>query len=397
MLPGIAYGPAFSCPVSWVQYILADLEAKLNVEIEMIQTSDTGLVEKALVMAAGDVLPDIIRIDQQQVRALILAGLLEDLSTYIARDKINLTRDFIPAGVEVFTYSGKCYALPAENSSNALFYNKNMFSNAGLQYPTTDWNSNTWLWNDFATAAKRLTVDRNGDGKPDQFGIAGMSHFYFYPWLWGADWLSPDFSTFLGDRPEVVAALEKMVAIKLELGAQGGSFTGGTAAMNIDGNWALGEQLRQSSLDWDMAAWPKGTQRTTVFFPNGFAIGKSSKNKELAWEVIKYLTVNPTGVRAYTDVVTRVPSHRGLWDYYLKMQERYFPGKAHSVFIDALMHGKIWALRFATNWSQIDKAIRAQWDKAWRGEISVATAMSQAAPTVNALLKDAMLVKPVQK
>lgn len=379
---------------SRLQTLLSDLATKLNFEMEMVTTSDTGLVEKAMVMAAGGIMPDIVRVDQQQIRALTLAGLLEPLDSYIARDRLNVKRDFIPIGVDAFSYAGHLYALPAENSSNALYYNKTMFNNAGLPYPTTDWAANTWTWDEFVAAAQRLTVDTNGDGKPEQYGIGNMSHFYFYPWLWGADWLDPEFTTFLGDRPEVIAALEKMAAVKLQFGAVGGSFANATAAMNINGNWDL-NGLRQSTLDWDLAAWPKGTQRTTVFFPNGFAISKTSKNKELAWEIIKYLTTNPEGVRGYTDIVNRVPSHRALWDYYLRVQESYFKGKANHVFIQALNYGKIWQLRYATNWSQIDKAIRAQWDRAWRGEIPVATAMRQAAPTVNALLKEAQLVKPV--
>ena len=374
--------------------MMADLEVKYDIEINIVHAPDTQLVERAFVMAAGDVLPDIIRIDQQQVRALVVAGLLTDLTPFLEREGVNLQTDFIPLTVETFSYQGAQYAIPAETSSNALFYNRQMFDNAGLTYPTTDWASDEWTWDEFAEAARRLTADTNGDGTPDQFGIMSFGHFYFYPWLWGYDWVDEGLTRFLGTEPGVIDALQRLADLRNITRVVGGNFIAGTAAMNVNGNWYLGNLRDQTFLEWDLAAMPKGSERATVFYPNGFAIGATSKHKELAWQIIRELMLVEEGVKRYTDAVTRVPSHRNYWDYYLESQNHLYPGRNNMVFVTALLFGRIWTLRFATNWSAIDQTIRAQWNQVWDGRKSAAQAMNEVADQVNSLLKEAHTAAP---
>jgi multiple sugar transport system substrate-binding protein len=69
-------------------------------------------------------------------------------------------------------------SVPLYGLSYALFYNKKLFKDAGLQPPKT--------WSEFVETGKKLTKDTNGDGKPDQWGFAmeggsitENSHFAF--------------------------------------------------------------------------------------------------------------------------------------------------------------------------------------------------------------------------
>ena len=48
-----------------------------------------------------------------------------------------------------------------------LFYNKDIFDRAGIPYPDT-----TWTYDDLRRVGARLTVDSNGDGIPDQWGLS---------------------------------------------------------------------------------------------------------------------------------------------------------------------------------------------------------------------------------
>ena len=61
------------------------------------------------------------------------------------------------------------YAFPYALVTTCLFYNMDMFDEAGLTYPNSD-----WTWNDFLKAAKALTKDTNKDGTIDQWG------YFFY-------------------------------------------------------------------------------------------------------------------------------------------------------------------------------------------------------------------------
>ena len=55
------------------------------------------------------------------------------------------------------------YAVPFALVNTVLYFNKDMFDAAGIAYPTDD-----WTWEEFREAAKKLTIDKNGDGTPDQ-------------------------------------------------------------------------------------------------------------------------------------------------------------------------------------------------------------------------------------
>ncbi|MBZ0309811.1 MAG: extracellular solute-binding protein, partial [Anaerolineae bacterium] len=48
--------------------------------------------------------------------------------------------------------NGNLYAGPVNWDTIAIFYNKDMFDAAGLEYPTAE-----WTWDDFAAAAEALT------------------------------------------------------------------------------------------------------------------------------------------------------------------------------------------------------------------------------------------------
>lgn len=62
----------------------------------------------------------------------------------------------------LYTYDDKYYAVPKDIDTIALWYNKTLFDEAGLDYPTAD-----WTWDDVTEAAKKLTKD---DGS--QYGLA---------------------------------------------------------------------------------------------------------------------------------------------------------------------------------------------------------------------------------
>ena len=62
----------------------------------------------------------------------------------------------------LYTHEDKYYAVPKDVDTIALWYNKTMFDEAEMEYPTAD-----WTWDDMFEAAKKLTKD---DGS--QYGLA---------------------------------------------------------------------------------------------------------------------------------------------------------------------------------------------------------------------------------
>ena len=105
---------------------------------------------------------------------------------------------------------GRQLGLPRDLNVIALFYNKAMFDKAGIPYP-----DDTWDWAKLSEVGKQLTLDTNGDGKTDQWGLytetTDMENYWSsLVWQNGGDILSPDGKTTVLDTPEAAGGLQRL-------------------------------------------------------------------------------------------------------------------------------------------------------------------------------------------
>jgi len=146
--------------------IIEDFEAAnptITIAVETIPYKE--LVTQFAAAASAGTAPDICWFENIDVE-LIEQGVLADMSHLFEADK----DDFFPAMYEAasFGYPGKIYGMviwPA--GANVIFYRKDLFREAGIEVPLK-------TWDDFIEAGKKLTVDKDKDGKIDQWGW-GMS------------------------------------------------------------------------------------------------------------------------------------------------------------------------------------------------------------------------------
>ncbi len=106
--------------------------------------------EKQLTLgiASGE-LPDLVILDGCGMASFIQLGLFGDISDA----DINWD-EYIAGPMESTMMDGKHYGIPFATNCTALFYNKDMFDEAGLAYP----DENT-TWEEFREMAKALTKD----------------------------------------------------------------------------------------------------------------------------------------------------------------------------------------------------------------------------------------------
>ena len=88
------------------------------------------------------------------------------MNNYISADGVNLA-DYNGL-TENFSFDGKQYALPARTDFYVMYYNKDIFDAAGVEYP-----SNDWTWEEFEETAKKLT---SGEGANKTYGA------FFHTW-----------------------------------------------------------------------------------------------------------------------------------------------------------------------------------------------------------------------
>ena len=142
--------------------IVADFTAATGIEAEVqVITWDQywTLLEAG---ASGGDMPDVFWMHSNEVQKYMSNGILMDLTDRIAAsDKLEM--DKFPEDIkQLYQYDGKVYAIPKDIDTIALWYNKTMFDEAGLEYPNED-----WTWDDFYDAAVKLTKE---DGS--QYGTA---------------------------------------------------------------------------------------------------------------------------------------------------------------------------------------------------------------------------------
>ena len=109
--------------------------------------------------------PDVFALDANPVKQYIKEGWVKDLTPYIAKEGgSEWLADFYPVSLMPVTENGKTYGVPKNVVAMVLVYNSEIFKKAGIQSPPK-------TWQDFQDVAKKLTVDTDGDGKIDQWGV----------------------------------------------------------------------------------------------------------------------------------------------------------------------------------------------------------------------------------
>ena len=187
---------------------------------------------------------------------------------------------FVDAGKDAVTVDGQPRAVPAFIDNLAVVYNKKIFDDAGVHYPTDD-----WTWDDFMTTAAELN---DPDAGIVGFGWPGTGDedttWRIWPLVWqqGGDIVSEDGDSvgFDGASGEAAlnvvaqAAADDSVYIDSTAGTERMQqlFASGKMAMNVAGPYTLPEYV-DAKVDYGVASMPSfGDEHTTIAGPDTWAI-----------------------------------------------------------------------------------------------------------------------------
>ena len=252
--------------------------------------------EKLRVLFAGGTPPDVFAMDAPLYMDWQSRGVLLDLQPYLDREPA-IFDGVYPATLSAYKVGTDYYGLPRDFQTIVLYYNKDKFDAGGVAYPTAD-----WTYDDLRAAAKKLTLDKNGDGTTDQWGFwdGGYDMEPFWGalvWAYGGE-VVKDGKTLIAS-PQATKAFQfmydmwvtdKSMPTEQQLAAYGwDGFLSGVSAMGVSGHWSIPE-YSAAPFKWDIAPMPKGPAgRATSVNSAGFVIAKVSKNPDAAWEFVKYV------------------------------------------------------------------------------------------------------------
>ncbi|GLQ56511.1 ABC transporter substrate-binding protein [Devosia nitrariae] len=280
---------------------IEEFETAHNVTVETQALPPDDYWPRLSALAAAGDLPDVFAMSSGFVAEWAEAGNLANLGEQMEGVDLNA---YYGAAIEAGMVDGEPYAFPQNWVAPVLYYNKDAFDAAGVDYPSDD-----WTWDDFLNAAKALTIDENGDGEPEQWG------YYFYGryahtdgWIFrnGGRLINAE-ETALEPTQEAVNALEFLVGLvsehtvapqpqSLEGVRQQDVFPLGMAAMWVDGTWNIDNtrQVAGDSFAWGIAPIPMGPDATpetavTYAWADMMSIAETSEQKDLAWQFIQHM------------------------------------------------------------------------------------------------------------
>ncbi len=350
----------------------------------------------AALWASGDssIVPDVLFLSP--IGSYAAEGVLEPLDAYIENSGYDVD-DYWPSLLKFAMLDGVQYGFPRDVGLEVLYYNKDIFDEVGIDYPTDD-----WTWDDLAAAAEVLTVvDDNGRTQRYGLAIEGGKYGRWIVQNGGAildDVDNP--SICMLDQPEAIEALEFFAGLlddgvamrSAELSQAGGDnavFQSGQAAMIIQ-NASRISQFNGAGMNYDVAPWPipADGQRAASAAGAAWVMSALSDNKDEAWTFLSWLQSTDGGQRLYTEAGEIFPAlmSTARSDAFLGQDQ---PPANRQAFITEGENAKTGNVFFIPEDGEIrNSIIGPALENIWAGEATPAELLPGLCEQVNAFLTD---------
>jgi len=308
--------------------LLADFErGHPGVRVEVQTMPLNAAHEKLLTAFAGDALPDLCQLGNTWIPEFAALGALEELQAHADKSDVVRRDDYFPGIWDTNVIDGKLYGLSWYVDTRLLFYRKDLLAAAGFDHAPRDWDE----WRRAMAAIKTDSI-KHGQGA-DKYAIF-LPLNEFEPLLnlaiQQSDPLLRDDNTrgnfesagFRRALDFYVEAFRENWAPAMsntQIANVWDEFGKGYFAFYITGPWNIGEFKRRLPAElqdsWSTAPLP-GANGPGGGAAGGssFAIFRASKNKQLAWELVEFLSQVKQQQRFYT-LTGDLPARRSAWDF----------------------------------------------------------------------------------
>ncbi len=345
--------------------------------------------------ASGDAsqIPDVLFL--WPTPSYAATGVLAELAPFIQQSNYDLN-DYWPALLESASYDGKVYGLPRDIGVEVLYYNKTIFDEVGLAYPTDQ-----WTWDDLRGAAQKLSVvEPNGRVKRYGLAIEGGK--------WSL-WVNQNKGTILDDmrnpssctltEPAAAQAIgffadlvnNKQAIRDADLSQAGGDaavFQSGQAAMIIQ-NSSRVSAFNQAGLSYDVAPVPipSGGQRAATAGGAAWAISEQSDNKEAAWVFLSWLQSAEGGEKLYTEAGEIFPALQSVAKSEAFLKPDLAPANRQA-FLTEGQNARVGRFGYFADWDELSgSVIDPGLQPIWAGEAQPADVLPQLCQQVDAFLQ----------
>lgn len=364
------------------QLVEAYVEYAPDVQVTYISVPPGEYSQRLVAMAASNSLPDIFYASGPEFNRFVEADILLNLQEYL-----DSTDTFNPDNVweealnryrydGELTGNGDLYGLPKDLGPWAFVYNKDLFDEAGVDYPSA--TPGEWTWDDMLEAAQAIAQDTDDDGRIDQYGVASYN-LESAVWANGGQFIDYDTGEILVNEPEFIEAMQFVADLSNEhgvapspedTGAQNeySRFVDGTIGMFAMGPWDQ-PAFWDLEFDWDIAAWPASpnTGETATWVGSmGFVVSNNTDYPQEAFELASFLALDEEGQRINFELGQAIPNLIDMAENdYLNMEN---PPENKQVFLDIIQdYG-----RPSVEWRSIDTewldTFNQEASRVWNGD-----------------------------
>lgn len=399
----LGYYSSGSTDASMKEVIKNFQEKNPNIEIKT-QTAPYGqFFQKLDTQIAAGSQPDIWLSDGVYVQKFAERGAIRDLTPWI---KENLNPDDYFGFEFNKDAKEKYWAVPEGIQIAALFYNKDMFDKAGVDYPTED-----WTWDDLKEIAAKLTIDSTGKTaedsgfNPDSVQQYGFSFFNITEgWLpilgaFGGDVLDESMKNSVVNSKEnkealnwIVDGMEKGVIIDpsdlKSFQSPFSPFPSGGAAM-VTGIYARTMAANEAGINYDVTLLPKGPsgERASSVIANSWVISSKTDDEkaEAAWKFIENWVTNDEVQKEWAKLGAAVPAKKSVVnsDAFLNTGDK---PENKQAFIDSFDSAK--TLYTNAVWNEWNQKFTDSIYPAFRGETTVEEALKNADKEIQKVLDE---------
>lgn len=335
-----------------------------NVEIEASYMVNSELKKNMQINMLANNLPDVLVFDSPDFAYFAANGYFMDVTD--ALNEWGELENFYEGPLSSVTYNDRLYGLPWYSNNLALFYNKEMLTEAGVEPPTT--------WEEFRTAARALTKDGVYG-----FGMAlpksEVATFQYIPWLYSAGGDISDLSsdaakkslTFISDL--VNDGVMSKEVINWAHGDLEKAFIGKQVAMVEFGSWGLAS-LGNGGADFEWGVVPMPMDEKTVTVLGGYDVGisKDCKNPEAALAFLKFIG-SKKQVTDYAKSIGNIPVRKDI------NEDPFWNDEKTKVFVDQMENS---VSRVNPFWPDLSANIQTAIQEAVTGAETVDEALAKA-------------------
>ncbi|TLS50463.1 extracellular solute-binding protein [Paenibacillus antri] len=312
--------------------------ANPNIKIEIVPAVDSSMyryssepydpskqpdpMEELKKMMQGDNPPDLVMMEFNNLSELVNENLLMPLDPLITADKFD-TSKIVPTvldGIKESSPDGKLYALAPLFSSSALFYNKKMFQDAGVAFPTDN-----MTWDQVFDLGRQLS---GGEGENQKYGFSFTTYQggdSFYEMQMYTQPLQLSYYDQTGDKMAVDSdswenVWKKIVDLRKQKIIPGppnweaqpmkepgpfdwDNFLSGRTAMAISSYYYINELINANKtaetndkldpIDWDVVTLPTHPEAPgiggQIYLQGMMGINAKAQNDKDAWEFMKFV------------------------------------------------------------------------------------------------------------